>query len=427
MGSKNLKAIAVTAHRNVRVFDQDKFKKLAQEQAKFYRESGQFASHKEWGTTATQDVTNTIGVFPTKNFRYGQMRDAEKIYGSEYRKLRTGEFGCYNCSARCGKAHTVTAGPYAGAYSEGPEYESLWVFTAPIDSTSIEASIRADQICDDLGLDTISAGNCVAFAYELYEKGIIDRKDTDGLELLYGDHKTMVDLLEKIAYRQGFGDLLAEGVLRAARTIGRGAEACAVHAKGMEFPAYEPRGAKSHGFNYATSNIGASHCYGYAAQEIFGVPFPRPINRFEEARNADIVIGNQDGTAAGEVGIACAFAKGWGWYPGNYGQLLAAATGMEQFADMGYLETLGTRILNFERAFNVREGFGRKDDRLPARMLNEPLHTLGAPGEGEMVREMEQFLDRYYELRGWTEDGAPTAKKLEELGLAKLTGDMAWR
>jgi len=267
----------------------------------------------------------------------------------------------------------------------------------------------------------------VAFAYELYEKGIIDRHDTDGLELLYGDHKTMVALLEKIAYRQGFGDLLAEGVLRAARTIGRGAEGCAVHAKGMEFPAYEPRGAKSHGFNYATSNIGASHCYGYAAQEIFGVPFPRPINRFDEAKNADIVIGNQDGTATGEVGIACAFAKGWGWYPGNYGQLLAAATGMEQFADPGYLDTLGTRILNMERAFNVREGFGRKDDRLPSRMLNEPLHTLGAQGEGEMVREMEQFLDRYYQLRGWTEDGAPTASKLEELGLGKLTSDVAWR
>jgi aldehyde:ferredoxin oxidoreductase len=427
MGSKNLKAIAVTAKRTVRVFDEEKFTKLAQEQAKFYRESGQFASHQEWGTTATQDVTNTIGVFPTKNFRYGQMKEGEKIFGSEYRKLRTGEFGCYNCSARCGKAHSVTAGPYAGAYSEGPEYESLWVFTAPIDSTSIEASIRADQLCDDLGIDTISAGNSIAFAYELYERGIIHKKETDGLELVYGNHQAMVALLQKIAYREGFGDLLAEGVARMASTIGRGAEAYAVHAKGMEFPAYEPRGAKSHGFNYATSNIGASHCYGYAAQEIFGVPFPRPINRFDEAINADIVIGNQDSTAVGELGISCTFAKGWGWYPGNYGQLLAAATGIEAFADMAYLNGVGTRILNLERAFNVREGFGRKDDRLPPRMLNEPLHTLGAQGEGEMVREMEPFLDRYYELRGWTEDGAPTAKKLDELGLGKLTSDAVWK
>jgi aldehyde:ferredoxin oxidoreductase len=425
MGSKNLKAIAITASRNVRLFDPELFKKLAAEQGKIFKESSPFKEHKEWSTTTTQNVTNSIGIFPTRNFRYGQMKDCEKIYGEEYRKLRTGEFGCYNCSARCGKAHTVTSGPYAGAASEGPEYESIWVFSGSIDSTSIEATIRADQICDDLGLDTISAGNCVALAYELYEKGIIDSRDTDGLELVYGDHQAMVKLVRKIGLRQGFGSILAEGVARASRIIGRGAESFAVHTKGMELPAYEPRGAKSHGFNYATSNIGGSHCYGYAAQEVFGVPFPRPINRFDEAKNADIVIGNQDGSAAGEVGIACAFSRSWGWYPGNFGELLAAATGIELSADPAFLAKVGERIVNMERAFNVREGFGRKDDKLPHRMLHEPLHTLGAPGEGEIVREMEEFLDRYYELRGWTKDGAPTAGRLADLGLAQITRDLS--
>jgi len=154
------------------------------------------------------------------------------------------------------------------------------------------------------------------------------------------------------------------------------------------------------------------------------VPFPRPINRFDEAKNADIVIGNQDGTAAGEVGIVCAFSRGWGWYPDIFGKLLAAATGVEHFADPTFLRKVGERILNMERAFNVREGFGRKDDKLPDRMLHEPLHTLGAPGEGEMVREMEEFLDRYYELRGWTSDGAPTPGKLAELGLGQITKDL---
>jgi aldehyde:ferredoxin oxidoreductase len=423
MGSKNLKAIAITTTRNVRVARPDRFIQLAKEQAALFRQSGGYSSHKEWGTTSTQDVTNTLGVFPTKNFTFGQMEHAEKVYGSEYRKLRTGDFGCYNCSARCGKAHRVTQGPFSGAYSEGPEYESLWVFTAPINSTSIEASILADQLCDDFGMDTISAGNTIAFAYELYDRQIIDKYDTEGLELVWGDPAPMIALLHKIATRVGFGNLLAEGVARMAQTIGRGAVECAIHVKGMEFPAYEPRGAKSHGFNYATSNIGASHCYGYAAQEIFGVPFPRPINRFDEAINADIVISNQDGTATGEVGIACSFSKGWGWYPINFGQLLASATGIDKFSDMDFLNTLGTRIYNLERAFNVREGLGRKDDLLPHRMLNEPLHTLGAQGEGEMVREMEQFLDRYYELRGWTNDGTPTAKKLAELGLSEITKD----
>ncbi len=424
MGSKNLKAIAVTAKRNIRVSDPETFKTLAAQQGKLYKESGQFKQHKEWSTTATQNVTNSIGIFPTRNFRYGQMKDCEKIYGEEYRKLRTGEFGCYNCSARCGKAHTVKTGPYAGAWSEGPEYESIWVFSAPIDSLCIEATIRADQICDDLGMDTISAGNCVALAYELYERGIIDNKDTDGLELVYGNHQAMVELVRKIGLREGFGNILAEGVVRASRMIGRGAEACAIHTKGMELPAYEPRGAKSQGFNYATSNIGGSHCYGYAAQEIFGVPFPRPINRFDEAKNADIVIGNQNGTATAEIGIACTFSRSWGWFPDVFGRLLAAATGMDHCANPAYMAEVGDRILNVERAFNVREGFGRKDDKLPDRMLHEPLHTLGAPGEGEMVREMEEFLDRYYSLRGWTNDGAPTPEKMTSLGLKEMTKDL---
>jgi aldehyde:ferredoxin oxidoreductase len=427
MGSKNLKAIAITADRTVRLFDTDAFKELAVEQNRLFRASQKFEQHREWGTTETQNVTNTLGIFPVRNFRYGQQQDGEKLFGEEYRKIRTGDFGCYNCSAQCGKAHTVTTGPYAGAWSEGPEYESIWAFSGPMDNTSIEATIAADQLCDDLGIDTISAGNSIGFAYELYERGIIDRKDTDGLELTYGNHQAMVTLIQQIGARQGFGDVLAEGVVRAARMIGRNAEAYAMHAKGMELPAYEPRGAKSQGFNYATANIGGSHCIGYAGQEVFGVPVPRPVNRFAETENADVVIYNQNSTGMGEVGIVCSFARAWGWFPHVYGMLLAAATGVERFADIGYLSKVGERIVNLERSFNVREGFDRKDDRLPERMLSEPLHTYGAPGEGEMVREMEQFLDRYYELRGWTRDGVPTASKLDELGLGQIVEEITRR
>lgn len=427
MGSKNLKAIAITADRSVRLFDPDAFKELAREQNRLFRASQKFEHHKEWGTTMTQNITNTLGIYPVRNFRWGQQQGGEKLFGEEYRKLRTGDFGCYNCSALCGKAHTVKTGLYAGAWSEGPEYESLWAFSAPIDSLSIEATIRADELCDDLGIDTISAGNCIGFAYELYERGIIDRNDTDGLELTYGNHQAMITLIGKIAAREGFGDVLAEGVVRAARTIGRNAEAYAIHAKGMELPAYEPRGAKSQGFNYATSNIGGSHCIGYAGQEIFGVPVPRPVDRFAETENADIVIFNQNLVAMGEVGIICTFSRAWGWYPQVYGKMLAAATGIQRLEDTNYLSQVGERIVTLERAFNVREGFDRKDDRLPERMLSEPLHTHGAPGEGEMVRELEQFLDRYYELRGWSNEGVPTGQKLEELGLGQIAGEMITR
>jgi len=422
MGSKNLKAVAITAQRKIQLYDPEAYDKLAKEQVNIIRNNGSFQNHKEWGTTSTQDVTNAIGIYPVRNFRYGQHTDYQKITGDEYRKLRVGDMGCYSCPARCGKVHSVTSGTYAGAHSEGPEYESIWAFTGPIESNSIEASIAADQLCDDLGLDTISTGSSIGFAYELYEKGLLKKSDTDGLELIYGKHEPMVALIKKIARREGIGDLLAEGSMRAAASIGKGSEVYAIHVKGMELPAYEPRGAKSQGYNYATASIGASHCYGYAAQDIFGSPEPRPTDRFSE-ENADVVIYNQDGTAWKETGVICAFAGGWGWV-NLFGKMIAAARGIEKYKDDAYLTKVGERMFNLERAFNVREGFSRKQDTLPKRILTEPLHTRKAPGEGQIVSHQDEFLDKYYQLRGWTKDGIPTEKKLKELGLDFVLKDM---
>jgi aldehyde:ferredoxin oxidoreductase len=415
MGSKNLKGIAITAQRALHLYDSETYNKLAKEQINLVRENPGFLSHKEWGTTSTQDITNKIGVYPVRNFRYGQLEDYPKVLGAEYRKLRTGDMGCYSCPARCGKVHTVTSGPFAGAKSEGPEYETIWSFTGTIESSDITASIAADQLCDDLGLDTISTGNIIGFAYELYEKGLLTKENTGGLELKFGDPAPMVALIKKIALREGIGDLLAEGSMRMAQTIGHGSSDYAIHVKGLELPAYEPRGAKTHGYNYVTANIGASHCYGYAAQDIFGMPFPRPTDRFAEDY-PDIVIFNQDGVAWKETGIICSFSGNWGWNK-LFGPMLAAARGISELSDDAYLEQVGHRIFNLERAFNIREGFGRQQDTLPRRMLTEGLHTRQAPGEGQIVRHQDKFLDSYYQLRGWSLDGIPTAQKLNELGL----------
>jgi aldehyde:ferredoxin oxidoreductase len=422
MGSKNLKAVAVTAQRALHLADPEAYNALAKEQVNIIKSNEAFLNHKEWGTTATQDITNAIGIYPVRNFRYGQQTNYQKIVGEEYRKLRTGDMGCYSCPARCGKVHTVTSGMYAGAHSEGPEYETIWAFTGPIESNNIEASIAADQLCDDMGLDTISTGGCIGFAYELYEKGLLKKSDTGGLELLYGKHEPMIALVKKIAMREGIGDILAEGTVGAAEKIGKGSDIYAMHVKGLEMPAYEPRGAKSQGYNYATASIGASHCYGYAAQDIFGAPFPHPTDRFDEG-NADVVIFNQDGTAWKECGVACGFSGGWGWVQ-LFGKLLAAARGIDKFKDDAYLDKVGERMFNLERAFNLREGFGRKHDTLPKRILTEPLHTRKAPGEGQIVAHQEEFLDKYYELRGWTKEGIPTEKKLKELGLDYAVKDV---
>jgi aldehyde:ferredoxin oxidoreductase len=424
MGSKNLKAIAINAQRDIQLADAEAYKIAVNKQIEAYKTSRGFQHHKANGTMDMQDNTNRLGIFPVRNNRFGRMPEPEKISFPEYHKLRTGEFGCYSCTVRCGKISTVNSGPYAGASSEGPEYESIWAFTGPVESHSIEASIAADQLCDLLGLDTISTGNTIGFAYELYEKGLLTKADTDGLELTYGNHQAMVELVKKIAAREGIGDLLAEGVMRVAAKIGKGAEDYAIHAKGLEYPAYEPRGAKAHGFSYITSNIGAAHNYGYAHQEVRGIPIPRALDRFTEEDKADIVIYNQNETAVAELGIACVFTMEWGWFPETFGELLAAATGIKKCADMHYLRNIGDRIINLERAFNVREGFSRKQDTFPKRLLTEPLHTRGSPGEGETIHSLNKFLDQYYQLRGWTQDGIPTKSKLSEIGLSFIVKDM---
>jgi len=233
----------------------------------------------------------------------------------------------------------------------------------------------------------------------------------------------MLALIKKIGYREGIGELLSEGTKRVAGKIGSGSDNYAINVKGMELPAYEPRGAKSQGYNYATASIGASHCYGYAAQDIFGAPFPHPTDRFDEG-NADIVIFNQDGTAWHECGVACAFSGGWGWM-GLFGKLITAARGIDVYSD-AQLVKVGERMFNLERAFNVREGLGRNDDLLPLRIRTEPLHTRKAKGEGQTVSHNGEFLDKYYSLRGWTKEGVPTVKKLKELGLDFAVKDMKY-
>lgn len=424
MGSKNLKAIVIDAQRNVQLHDPEAFKQVVKEQIDLMQATKGYHHHSEFGTTDTSDITNGLGIFPVRNFRFGQQNGHEKLSAQEYRKFRTDDFGCYSCSSKCGKIHRVTSGPYAGAWSEGPEYETIWAFRGPMDNTNIESTIAADQLCDDLGLDTISTGNTIGFAYELYEQGILTKNDVEGLELTYGNHAAMIALIKKIALREGIGNVLAEGTRGAAATIGKGAGDYAMQAKGLEFPAYEPRGAKSLGFNYATSNIGGSHCYGYAAQEVFGRAFPRAVDRFAEVENADVVVFNQHHRAMLEIGICCSFNAMFGWVPQVYHKMLLAATGIEQLANADYVWLVAERILNMDRAFIVREGFRRKDDTLPQRMLTEPLHTSGAPGEGQMVRNLDKFLDKYYEIRGWTPEGIPSARKLNELGLGFVLKDM---
>ena len=292
----------------------------------------------------------------------------------------------------------------------------------------IDAIIAADRLADELGLDTISSGVAIAFAMELYEKGILSKEDTQGLELNFGNHEAMITIIIQMAYREGIGDLLADGVKIAAEKIGKGSEKYAMHVKGLELPAYDVRGAKAHGLGYATSYTGADHCRGYAFQEIFGIPVPREVDRFTAEGKGELTKWNQDIRAATtDAPTMCAFLLDMavvGFATENTAALMEAVTGLKLTPEE--VMQVGERINNLARAFNVREGFTRADDTLPERLLTEPLKAGASKGHFISKEELTQMLDEYYAARGWdVKTGVPAKEKLVELGLGYVVDQLA--
>ena len=415
MGAKKLKAIAVRGHEKVDVANPEAFKEAVREQIAAYQANTTFEPFSRQGTQ-NPEFTNLLGLFPVKNCQEGVLADWENIESPEYDKVRVRKTGCSACMVHCVSITKMGKGSYTGAWSEGPEYESIWAFSGPMAVSDIGLTIAADGMCDRLGLDTISTGVTIGFAYELYEKGIITTQDTGGLELTYGNDKPVLELVRQIAYREGFGSVLADGVLEASRRIGKGAEQYAMHVKGLELDGYDPRGAKSMGLNQLTSNNGADHGNGWAGQEVYGIPVPRKFERLAVEGKGGLTMWNQDITAFMHTGIACSFVFEVGMLtPEVYGKLVSAATGVKDFVDPAYLWRVGERIFNLERMFNMREGLSSKDDVFPKRITDEPLPS--GPSAGQ-VFEVETLLKDYYKVRGWDlKTGIPTVAKLKELGL----------
>jgi aldehyde:ferredoxin oxidoreductase len=433
MGSKNLKAVAINPSTTLRrgsgqgsggrtrgklvPHDPDGFQSLAREQIDSLKTHKRRLNLTNLGTTFMVATANTVGMFPVRNFQEGSLKGFENIAAEEFSRVKVGNFGCYSCMTRCGQVHEMSEGPYNGAFSEGPEYETIWALGGQVGNTDPGFLVAADACCDLLGLDTVSTGNCIGFACELFERGIITTEDTDGLELAWGNHAAFLTLIEKIGRREGFGELLGEGVVRAARCIGKGAEAYAMHAKGLELPGYEPRAVKGYGLSYATSNIGGSHMYGRPRDELYG-----RLDPFAEEGKGDSIALVQKEQALDDSAIVCNFGTS-GLTRQFLGRLLVAATGINEFGDVAYLDRVGERIMCLERAFNVREGFDRKDDTLPARMLTEPLQNAG-PATGQVIRSLDILLDEYYDALGYTQQGIPSREKLQELGLEEVAKDV---
>jgi aldehyde:ferredoxin oxidoreductase len=422
MGSKNLKTIAIRGTGEVSIADKEKFKTARDAFAKAMKESPVlYPQFSKLGTPMVVDHACAIGIFPTKNFSAtGEFAPADKIGVEAQLTRNVGSEHCYGCPVGCSQVKVAKTGAYEGIMAEGPEYETFFSFGGQTGVENIDAIIAADRLADELGLDTMSAGVAIGFAMELYEKGILTDKETGGLKLNFGNDEAMLTVLRLMAYREGIGDLLADGVKAAAKKIGKGSEKYAMHVKGLELPAYDVRGAKAHGLNFATSYTGADHNRGYAFQEIFGIPIPYAVDRFSAEGKGKLTKWNQDvRSATCDAPTMCAFLLDMA-VPAiatqNTAALMEAVTNLKFSPEE--VQAVGERMNNLARAFNVREGFTRADDTLPERLMTEPLKAGASKGHFISKEELKKMLDEYYTERGWdVNTGTPTRRKLTELGL----------
>jgi aldehyde:ferredoxin oxidoreductase len=425
MGSKNLKAIAIRGTEPVAIASEEKYRIGRAALLKAFKESPVlYPQFSHSGTAMVTDLTGAMGVLPAKNWtETGVFVPVEGIGDEVHQTRKVGREHCHGCPVGCSQLKVARTGSYAGILTEGPDYETIYAFGSGVGIDEVDPIIAADRLADELGLDTISSGGTIAFAMELFEKGILTLKETDGIDLRFGNDEAMMKVLRKMAFRDGLGDLLADGSLAAARRMGKGTEKYAMHVKGLELPGYDVRALKAHGLGYATAYTGADHCRSYAFQEVFGVPVPWQVDRFAIEDKGKLTIWNQDvRTATLDCAPMCAFLLDMA-VPAtacqNTATLMEAVTGLA-FTPEEVLK-VGERVNNLAKAFNVREGFTRADDTLPERLMTEPLKAGASKGHVISREDLDKMLDEYYSLRGWdVETGTPTRAKLTDLRLAYI-------
>ncbi len=409
MGSKNLKAIAVLGSGAVKVADGPAFKAAVMKaRRKIQAHPVGGTGLKAYGTDVLVNILNQLGSLPTRNFRDGYYPTADKVGGESLSaKLLVRPKGCFSCIISCGRVTRVTDPKYAG-FGEGPEYESAWSFGPDCGIDDINAITKANFICNEMGLDTITMGATIACAMDLYEDGIITLKDT-GVPLNFGNAEAMVEMVRKTALGEGFGAKLALGSYRLAESYGH--PEYSMTTKKQEMPAYDPRGVQGIGLNYATGNRGGCHVRGYTiAVEVLGNPSKMDPTVTEG--KAGLTKTFQDLTAALDSSGACLFST-FGIGADELAEMLSALTGVDYSVEE--FMKIGDRIWNLERLWNLKSGFTSANDTLPERLFKDPTPT--GPAKGK-VNRLGEMLPEYYELRGWDKNGVPTPEKLAELALA---------
>lgn len=411
MGSKKVKAIVVRGTKSVPVADMEAYRKAGMALYKACKDAEGLKEWTRYGTTIVTSWCNEVGALPTRNFSAGSFEGAQGIYGQTMReKIVVTDKGCFGCPSPCGKYSKTKK---YNSYVEGPEYETIGLLGSNVGIDDIEAVAQANLLCDELGIDTISAGSVIAWAMECYEKGIFTKQDTGGIELKFGNSEAVFKMIEMISKREGLGALLADGVKKASQEIGKGTEKFAIHVKGMEQSAYQTHNATAMLLAYMTCDVGAHHNRAWAITYDIQVGREKVVPE-KVAR----VIWLQHFRPMFDVLGACRLQ--WvelGIDRDLYVPLLEAITGIHRTWED--IEKVGERIWNLTRLYWARENpdFGRAWDMPAPRFYEEPPTSGVTKGQYTKLEDINKLLDMYYEQRGWDSNGLPKPETLEKLGI----------
>ena len=411
MGAKNLKAIAVRGTQSVAVQDYDALNTIGRDLTR--RSLGPATEkYRTLGTMANVSVFNRLGALPTHNFQQSTFEAADSVSAERFHQTHfVKNAHCANCTIGCEK---ILITDDDGKRAKGRmEYESAFALGPLVGVSDANAVIRASVMCDELGMDTISAGATIAWAMECFEKGILTTADTDGVSLRFGSGDALLECVRLIGEREGIGKLLAEGSLRASQIVGQGSDAWAMQVKGLEMPGYEPRSLKTMALGLAVSTRGACHNRSSAYEADFSAKVDRLAVDDKRGR---IAAEGEDFSAVLDSLIWCKFLrKAFDDLYEESAEIYTHITGWDMSADD--LRLAGERINNLKKQFNIREGWRRADDTLPLRVFQEALPTGVAAGVGLDKQDLDMMIQGYYRARGWRKDGTIPMGKLQELRL----------